>query len=64
MEEGGTVVETSLFAMADEFTFAVSAFEPSAPQPPQIMAINVEIERRKFGIENPRDIKIYNPVER
>ena len=60
--DAGAVVATSLFAVAD--VFVPSVFHASALQPPQIMASEVVIQRKKFGIENPRYIKIVTLFDR
>lgn len=41
-----------------ELRAALSALVASASQPPQIMAKDVVIQRKKFGIENQRLIKL------
>ena len=56
MADAGAVVATSLFAIAD--VFATVELTASELQPPQMMASEVVIQRKMFGIENPRYIKL------
>jgi len=60
IEDGGWGFELTLFTGAGLTLWAVlSALVASASQPPHIMAKDVVIQRKKFGIENQRLIKLF-----